>query len=229
MKKNLSFSALSSAAMMAIVLGACATGEPTKETHKEQVSSTQEQSSNQAGEMSQKPSEEAAQPGQAMSEAKLSPAQLNQEMVLNQLHHMNQKEIQLSQMAIEKAQSPQVKNAAQEMLKDHQALETRVQELAKAQQLQLSDFQPATDEKQMMDRFGKLSGRQFDAAFMQNVHFSHKAAMENLKLARSEVRDPQIRSLIDQTIPKVSQHKQLSGVVQKNISSQSQAGEAGES
>lgn len=145
---------------------------------------------------------------------------MTHEKVLNQLHHLNQKEIEMIQLAQGKSQSEQMKTANQQVLSDHQALQGRVETIAKNENIQLKKFQPATYEKAVMDRLNSLEGSQFDQAFMKAMDRDHQAAMQQLRTARSEVQDPQIRSLIDETLPKLRAHHQASSQMHQQMDQQ---------
>jgi putative membrane protein len=132
------------------------------------------------------------------------------EMVLNHLHHMNQMEIQLSQLAQEKASSDQIKSMARQISADHEVMEKRVLEIAKARGLWLESYQPATYERANLDRLRSYSGRDFDQAYSLILRTGHKDALEDLRGFRRDVKDPQINSLISQAMPKIQQHASMS-------------------
>lgn len=152
------------------------------------------------------------QPGTASSDqprSQMSMAQMMDELALNELHHINQKEIMMSEMAERKAQSPQLKQQAGAIMADHKALESQVKAAAEAQKVELGTFTPSTFEKSTMDRLDKLSDAQFDQAFMRQLTMSHQMAAKQLKLTRSQVTNPLVARLINQTMPKITQHSQM--------------------
>lgn len=145
--------------------------------------------------------------------------ELLNETAANYLHHVNQKEIQWSQWAQEKAQSQQVKNAAQKMLQDHQALENRVQSLASTRNWNLRSYQPATWEQVVSDRIQNLSGDQFDQAFVGIVHNSHEHTLQELAWLNSKLKDQQLKNLVRQTLQRVRAHRQMTAPMHRSLAS----------
>lgn len=141
------------------------------------------------------------------------------ETVVNYLHHINQKEIQMSQWAQDKAQSQQVKNAAQQMMKDHQALESNVQQLATQRNWTLRSFQPATWEQVVNERIQGLSGDQFDQAFIGTVHASHEHTLQELAWTNSRIKDPAVKNLVKQTLQRVRAHRQMTAPMHRSLAS----------
>lgn len=229
-------------ALLALTLGACAS------THREESGGMGPVSeSEQSGEMggtsdaasvgssthgnSHSGSSSEQMGGTAANEVASTPfsrEQLVAELTLNELHHLNQKEIQMAQLAQEKAESAQVKQHAQRVLTDHQNLETRVQEVAESKNVKLQDFQPSTYEKAVMDRLRSLSGKEFDMAFNWNMKDGHHRAIQTLRMQRKTVKDPQITSLISQAIPKMRQHAKPSSSKQSRPSGDQMGGEVGD-
>lgn len=128
---------------------------------------------------------------------------------LNTLHHINQKEIQLSKLAQDKAQAKEVKDFAQHMITDHEAADKKVEEAAKTANMKLEDFAPATYEKVVMDQLGKYSGAQFDNMFVAEMKAGHRHAMHDLQMIRNMDQDSSVRSLVDAVIPKVRDHEKM--------------------
>jgi predicted outer membrane protein len=135
--------------------------------------------------------------------------QFASEMVLNHLHHMNQTEIQLAQLAEERASSEQFKTMSKQMLTDYQSFDSRVQEIAKSMNFSLDSYQPATYDRSALERLRSLSGSQFDQAFSWVLYNNHQDSLQDLRGFRKEVKNPQINSLINQVMPKIQQHASM--------------------
>jgi putative membrane protein len=158
----------------------------------------------------------------------MSMEQMQREMVLNRLHHINQHEIELAQLAQDKAQSTQVKSAAQMILQDHQKLDDQVRSSAQGFGFELQGFQAATHEKVGMDRIKSLSGSQFDQVFVSMMKAGHKEASEALKGLRADLKDTQLKSLIDAALPRIKAHRQMTASLERDLKSgmSQKAGEA---
>lgn len=149
-------------------------------------------------------------------------------MMLNQIHHINQKEIALSRIALDKSQSQEVKNFAQKMVTEHGQADQKVSDLAKSQDVSLEKFQPATYEKVESDRLAKLDGQQFDQAYMASMRMGHRHALRDLEAARNETQDPQLKSLISELTPSVRAHERSASTLVPSSKMQ-QAGTASQS
>lgn len=148
-------------------------------------------------------------------QSKMSMEQFQKTAALGQIHHMNQKEIQLSKMAQEKAQSKQVKDFAQHVITDHQSADRKVTDMAESQNVKLPDFQLAGYEKAISDQLDKMKGSQFDQAFLKQMDLEHKMAVQELELVRSSAKDPQITSLIDGILPTIREHQKSAARYEK--------------
>ncbi len=153
--------------------------------------------------------------GQSDDQSKVSVEQIKKTGALGHIHHINQKEIQLSKMAQDKSQSQQVKELAQHMITDHQNADRKVTDLAEAQNVKLPDFQLAGYEKDTKDQLDKMKGTQFDRAFLTIMESGHKMAAQDLELVRGAVKDPQIVALIDGLLPTIREHQKMSARLEK--------------
>lgn len=144
--------------------------------------------------------------------------QWSKEMALNQLHHVNQKEIEMTKMAQDKAQSPELKNFAKQMQTDHTNLDNRIKDVAKTSNVELQKFQPADYEKATMSRLGDLKSGQFDQMFTWTMVRGHEDALADLKRTSDTVQDQQVRSLIQEAMPRMRQHLDMARTMSQSIS-----------
>jgi len=187
-----------------MALGACSSASKNEQ-------STERQSPGTASEEMAQPqtAPQALESREQGTVPRYSKMRLQQEMTLNELHHMNQKEIQMAQMAQDKAQSPQVKSRSQQIMADHERMDQKVQQVAQSKNVELQKFQPSTSEKAVMEWMSKLSGSDFDQAYAANMEHGHREAVAHLRLAKSEKQDPEVKRLIDAALPKMQQHAKM--------------------
>jgi len=136
---------------------------------------------------------------------------MNREIALNELHHINQKEIAIAKLAAARARSEEIKTTASRIRRDHEAMENRVEAVARARSITLAKFTPATHEEVRMEGLKKLSGANFDYAFAQGMKDGHQLTTAELRILRTRVSDPEVVALIDQALPKVRSHERHSG------------------
>ncbi|TSK03836.1 MAG: DUF4142 domain-containing protein [Geobacter sp.] len=115
-------------------------------------------------------------------------------------------EVELGQLAKEKAKSQEVKDFAQLMVTDHgkanDELKTAVGNKYKI---------PAKMElkhKAMVEKFQKTSADEFDKKYAEAMVKDHKKDVEDFKKASKKVKDPEIKAWIDKTLPTLEQHLQ---------------------
>ena len=145
--------------------------------------------------------------------------------VLNRLHKADQMEIELGELAIQRAQSPKVKDYAHRIVKDHKSIDREVTQVAKQEKITLT---PATKEEpkegaepgtetatgssahgSALERLRGLKGADFDRAYVSTMRAEHEQDIEDLKRARGEVSSPKTKALIDKTIPILERHLKM--------------------
>jgi putative membrane protein len=135
---------------------------------------------------------------------------------LAELHHINQKEIKLAQLALEKTQSPTVRAYAQRMVSDHQAADDKVQMLAQARSVELKSFQPSDSEQSKMESLKQMTGPKFDQAYLDAMRSGHEIAYVELKTTRTGLKDAQVSNLIGSMLPTVQNHEKMAANDEKS-------------
>ena len=111
---------------------------------------------------------------------------------------MNQMEIQLGQLAQERAASKKVKNNGERLARNHEMADREVTALAQTLNIQLVTPQPGTPdeaqkmriEEQMAGRLKATSGREFDSMFLQMMARGHQDAIAMLTNAEGQLSSP---------------------------------------
>jgi putative membrane protein len=140
----------------------------------------------------------------ALAQAGESPA-----LILNQVHHINQKEIRLSQLALKQGERAEVKDFAKMMINQHQAADQKVAALAKSKKIDLRSFQPADFETVAVDQLKQLKGAPFDQAFMDAMKSGHQHAARDLQEAKDGTNDEQVKALLGEILPTVKHHESM--------------------
>ena len=118
----------------------------------------------------------------------------------------NINEIAAGKIAVSKAQSPEVKAFAQQMIDDHSKSLTEVQTLAQAKGVTLPT-EPDAKHKAMAAKLEKLSGADFDKEYMKNGGLAdHKMVHATLLKDEKAAKDPDVKALAAKTAPVVEQH-----------------------
>ena len=94
---------------------------------------------------------------------------------LSKAMEMNQAEIDLSRMAQSKAQEPKVKEYADMMVQDHTQAQEKLRNAAGGSE---ASAQLTKQHQQTSDKLSKLTGTQFDKAYMDAMVRDHQAAVQ---------------------------------------------------
>jgi putative membrane protein len=128
-----------------------------------------------------------------------------------------QAEIQLAQLASERATNPQVKQFAQMMIKDHQAAGDELKQAASAANVQINP--PAElddDHKDVQEDLSKLSGREFDQKYIDTMVDEHQEAVNELE-KKTSADNTHVREWASKTLPKVRQHLDEARQIQQSL------------
>jgi putative membrane protein len=143
---------------------------------------------------------------------------------LEKLHAGNQAELQLAQTAQQNAQSPDVKQFAQQMQTDHQQMDeqlTTSAQTAGVTSLEGKTFQKETQSAQKdMQKLTSKTGQGFDKAYMDQMVKDHE---KDLKEVKGAVKDAQkshqneLASTLQAAQAKIQSHLDMAKQVQKSL------------
>jgi putative membrane protein len=117
-------------------------------------------------------------------------------------------EVQLGQLALSNASSPQVKQFAQMMVDDHGKANDELKALAAAKNITL----PSTLSDKAMKIYNDIAGKagsDFDKAYMDRMVKSHKDNLDDFKEEADEGADSDLRSWASAKISTLQHHLQL--------------------
>ncbi len=117
-------------------------------------------------------------------------------------------EVKLGKLAEDRAQSKDVKEFARKMIDDHSKANDQLKEIAQKKGLTI----PAKlDSKDQMtyDRLAKLSGADFDRAYMDAMVRDHDTDVNAFKKQAEGGQDTTIKEFAAQTLPTLKEHQEL--------------------
>jgi len=117
-------------------------------------------------------------------------------------------EVQLGKLASDKASSEQVKQFGQKMVDDHGKANDELKSIAQSKNISLPSDLDSKD-KALMNRLEKLSGAQFDRAYMQAMLKDHRADVSEFRKEASAGKDPDVKAFASKTLPTLESHLQL--------------------
>jgi putative membrane protein len=125
-------------------------------------------------------------------------------------------EVKLGQLAADKATSEDVKKFGQRMVTDHSKANDELKALAQQKSITLPTDLNAKD-KATYDRFSKLSGAEFDRAYMQHMLADHRTDVNEFKKESTSGKDPDVKAWAGKTLPTLEEHLKLAQDANKAV------------
>src|SRR6201996_4407489 len=107
-------------------------------------------------------------------------------------------EVELGQLAADKASSPEVKEFGQRMVKDHSQANDQLKQIAMQKGVTLPSSPSAKDEM-TKKRLSNMSGDAFDQAYMKDMLKDHKADIAAFEKESTNGKDPDVKQFASQT------------------------------
>ena len=121
-------------------------------------------------------------------------------------------EVELGRLASEKASSSEVKQFGQRMVEDHGKANDELKQLATQKHVDLP-AEPSAKHKATKARLEKLSGEQFDKAYVADMLKDHKKDVAAFEKQSRSAKDPDLKSFAAKTLPTLQDHlKQVQGL-----------------
>lgn len=127
-------------------------------------------------------------------------------------------EVELGRLATQKAASDDVKKFGQRMVDDHSKANDQLKVLAGSKGIDLPGKLDAK-EQATKDRLSRLSGEQFDRAYIQDMVKDHTKDVVEFRHESSVAKDPEVKNFAAQTLPTLQAHlSQAKGIAPKQMS-----------
>ena len=117
-------------------------------------------------------------------------------------------EVRAGELASQKASSPQVRQFAQRMVDDHTKANRQLMQLAEAKGVKPPD-EPDRAHRQSMERMQKLSGAEFDRAYMKSQVDDHQNAVSLYERQAKNGRDDELKSFAQSQLPALREHLEM--------------------
>jgi putative membrane protein len=114
-------------------------------------------------------------------------------------------EVELGKLATEKASSDDVKKFGQRMVDDHTKAADQLKQVASSEGIQLPQALSAKD-KMTEERLSKLSGEQFDKAYMADMVKDHTQDVTEFQHESHSGKDAAVKNFASQTLPTLEDH-----------------------
>jgi putative membrane protein len=134
---------------------------------------------------------------------------------MKQLAQSNLNEIAAGKTAVEKAQSPDVKQFGQKMVDDHGKMLQELKTLAKKKDVSLPEDAAMKDMAQMklMER---KSGAEFDHDYMEHMVKDHEKDVKDTQEIAAKAKDPEFKAAVQKANAKIREHLTLAQRISKS-------------
>ena len=114
-------------------------------------------------------------------------------------------EVELGNLASQKASSSEVKHFGERMVQDHTKANDQLKQIASSKGVKLPS-EPSHAQMAEKKRLEKLSGTQFDKAYMDAMLKDHKKDVADFQKESQSGKDPDLKSFASQTLPTLQDH-----------------------
>jgi len=143
--------------------------------------------------------------GSASSAGTSSKLTVNDQRFIKEAAEGGMAEVELGKLAVQKASSDDVKQFGQRMIDDHSRANNNLKQVASVLGINLPQHLSARDEA-TKERLSKLSGDQFDKAYVRDMVKDHKADVAAFRTESSTGRDASLKSFATQMLPTLRDH-----------------------
>jgi putative membrane protein len=125
-------------------------------------------------------------------------------------------EVELGQMAQQKAQAVSVKDFGTRMVNDHGKANDELKAYAQKKNLQMPT-ELAHKHRSMVEKLAKLSGPDFDKKYLKMMVKDHEKDVKEFQKATKKVKDADLNAWAAKTLPTLEQHLQQAKEVYKGV------------
>lgn len=133
-------------------------------------------------------------------------------------------EVQLGELASEKAKATEVKTFGKRMVDDHGKANAQLKQIVEAKNMKMP-AEMGAESKQMMDKLSKMSGEEFDQAYMRHMVEDHKKDVELFQGFAQQGQDQELKTFAQNTTPMLQQHLKMATDITQAEKAQVPAGQ----
>ncbi|HTU44034.1 MAG TPA: DUF4142 domain-containing protein [Bryobacteraceae bacterium] len=127
-------------------------------------------------------------------------------------------EVQLGQLAAQKASNPEVKAFGQQMVEDHGKADDQLKSVAAHENMTLPTT-PDSKDQALYNKLQNLSGADFDKLYVKSMVKDHQEDVKEFQKEADKGKDPQIKNFAAQTLPVLQQHLSKIQSIESNMGS----------
>ena len=117
-------------------------------------------------------------------------------------------EVELGRLAVERGTNAEIKQFAQQMIEDHSKAGEKLKKLAQQKKVTLSS-EILPQAKQTKEALAKLSGVQFDQAYVKTMVEMHEKDVTAFEAVAKTATDADVKMFATETLPTLKHHLQM--------------------
>jgi putative membrane protein len=151
--------------------------------------------------------------GAALAVTLAATSQSDEQTFVKEAVQSNLGEVQLGELAGQRAATDTVRKFGETLRMDHQAALKRATNLAKSLKVE-APTEPSTETREIYDGLSKLSGSEFDAAFVSHMITVHESAIATYSRNANNDHDG-VAAMVADALPKLKAHLAMAQALQK--------------
>jgi len=140
-------------------------------------------------------------------------SQSDEQAFVREAVQSNLGEVQLGELAVQRAETDTVRKFGETLRTDHQAALQRATNLAKSLKVE-APTEPSIETRGIYDGLSQLSGAQFDAAFVSHMITVHESAIAKYSRNANSDHDG-VAAMVADALPKLKAHLATAQALQK--------------
>jgi putative membrane protein len=128
-------------------------------------------------------------------------------------------EVSLGQLAAQKGADQAVRDFGKRMSDDHQKADDQLKDILTKKGAGYPDSLDKSDQR-TIDRLNKLSGSDFDRAYMKDMVSGHEKDVKGFQDESKSAQDPDLKMWVNQTLPTVQSHLQQAQGINTTVQAQ---------
>ena len=114
-------------------------------------------------------------------------------------------EVQLGELAQQKASSQKVKDFGAMMVRDHSKMNDELKQVAASKNITLPPA-PGEDHMDHIKKLSEKSGKEFDKDYMKMMVDDHKDDIDKFEKCSEDAKDPELKALATKALPTLREH-----------------------
>lgn len=125
-------------------------------------------------------------------------------------------EVELAELALERAASNDVKTLANHIKQDHQQANEQLKSIAAQKRVNLPE-QTDDKHKREKERLAKLQGNEFDKAYVKTLIKEHEKDIKAFEKQAKDGKDAELKTFANSALPKLREHLDHAKQIEKSL------------